>query len=109
MTNAPDQQRLRNPSASEIPALLTELSASGQSVAAFARSRGLKPHNLYVARRRNRDKSAPPLRFDPVQIVGGDMPASAFRLELTNGTRLWVPADFESSAVRRLVELLTAC
>ncbi len=86
MTNSADQPPLRNPSASEIPALLTELAASGQSVAAFARSRGLKPHNLYVARRRRRVKSVPPVRFDPVQIGGADMPASAFKLDVSHGS-----------------------
>ena len=107
MKNSSKSRPLRNPSASEIPALIAELSASGMGVAAFARSRGLKPQNLYLAQRRARN--APAVAFDPVRIVEIDKQLAPFKLELATGHKLWVPADFECSAVRRLIELLSAC
>ena len=107
MKNSSKPRPLRNPSASEMPTLLAELSASGMTVAAFARSRGFKPQNLYVAQRRA--QNAPTPAFDPVRIVGFDQEPAPFKLELANGHKLWVPADFECVAVRRLIELLGAC
>jgi len=109
MKNSSKPRSLRTPSASEMPTLLAELSASGMTVAAFARSRGFKPQNLYVAQRRAKNANAPATAFDPVRIVGFDQEPAPFKLELANGHKLWVPADFECVAVRRLIELLGAC
>ena len=109
MNSADDPGLLRNPTASELPDLLAELDKSGMGVAAFARERGLKPQNLYVARRRVRPKATPATIFDPIRVssVGGAQ--AHFTLELHSGHKLLVPGDFESSSLRRLLEILNAC
>jgi len=107
MDNSSKPRPLRNPSASEMAALLADLSGSGLGVAAFARSRDLKPHNLYVAKRRAKSASAP--AFDRVRVVDIDQRLAPFKLELASGHTLWVPADFECSTARRLIALLGAC
>ena len=100
---------LRNPTRSEIPGLLAELDESGLGVAAFARSRGLKPHQLYVARRRLKAGGTPAPVFDPVRILGAAQSSGSFELRLRGGHQLIVPADFDASALRDLLEVLGSC
>ncbi len=109
MNNANDTAALRNPPASELPALLTELEHSGLGVAAFARARGLKPQKLYLARRRRKRKDTPATIFDPVRVSGLGLTQAPFQLNLSSGHKLSGPSDFESSALRRLLEVLGAC
>jgi len=104
-----DNSVLRNPAAAEIPALLAELKKSGLSVSAFARARGLKPQQLYVARRRRKRKKVPAPVFDPVRIIGATEAPVLFQLKLASGLKLTIPTDFDSSALRRLLKILGAC
>jgi len=109
MKNTEDKADLRNPTASELPGLLAELDESGLGVAAFARDRGLKPHNIYIARRRLRSSGSAATIFDPVRFAGAIASGSTFELELRAGHRLLIPTDFDPSSLRRLLEVLAAC
>jgi len=109
MSDTKTNTSLRNPTTSELPALLAELEESSLGVAAFARSRGLKPQNLYRALHRDKRKVQPAITFDAVRISGLGSERAAFRLELSSGHKLSVPVDFESSALRRLLEVLGTC
>ena len=100
---------LRNPTRSEIPGLLTELDESGLGVAAFARSRNLKPQQLYIAKRKLKAKEAPAPVFDPVRILSATQASSTFELRLRTGHHLIVPADFDAPALRHLLEVLGSC
>jgi len=109
MNNVTPPTTARNPTASELPALLSELEQSGLGVAAFARSRGLKPQNIYRALRRGKREAQPAMSFDAVRISGVGVERAAFKLELSSGHKLSVPVGFESSALRRLLEVLGTC
>lgn len=102
---------LRNPPASEIPGLLAEAEQAGEGIAAFARARHLKPQNLYVGRRRLKAKAAQKQApaFDQVRIVDVALEPAAFVLELRAGIKVSVPSNFDSTSLRRLVEVLHAC
>ena len=98
---------LRNPKAAEIPALLERLDRYGLSVAAFARSLGLKPAALYIAQQKRRAAKQPTPIFDPVRIIEPSSPA--FEVTLQSGHRLCVPTDFDPDALRQLLAVLGAC
>ena len=105
--------KLRTPSRDEIPSLLDEQAASGLSIAAFARERGLTTWKLYTtARKRTRSKPngkrprAERESFVPVSIIGS---AQAFELDLGARGTLRVPAGFDAEDLRRLLEVVGAC
>lgn len=97
---------LQTPSDDELPALLADLDASGQSVTSFARARGLTPWKLYVARR---DRRAD--RFQPIRIVDAapQSPAAPIELALETGHRVLLPPTFDAASLRRLLEVLASC
>ncbi len=103
------------PIAEDLPALLEEQAASGQSVAAFARERGIPVWKLYRAKRvatasspsrsRRRKRSLVPVHVvDPVVAV-----APPLELQLTGGHRLLIPRDFDEVGLRRLMGVLASC
>ncbi len=103
---------LRTPSNDELPGLLAEQSASGLSMAAFARERGLTTWKLYPAARRKKNgvcrkrktKSSALTAFAPVSVIGS--PASAFELDLGAMGVLRIPAGFDPADLRGLLEVL---
>ena len=98
---------LRTPARREIPGLLKELEASGESLAAFARTRGVRSWKLYKARRKLRP-SKPEVELVPVRVV--DEPrAEAIGLVLAFGHRLEIPRNFDETLLRRLLEVLASC
>jgi len=88
---------------------LADLDASGLGIAAFARSRNLKPQNLYLANRKRRKQGAGRPVFDRVRILGGVEERQAFELCLRGGRRVRIPADFDAAALRRLLDVLHQC
>lgn len=105
--------------ASDLEALLIEFDSSGQSAAAFARSKGLAPWKIYGALNRRRGKSStrprsrgqPTPELIPVRVVDAAAhgPSGRFELTLASGHRVLIPADFDALALRRLLEALARC
>jgi len=104
----------------ELPALLLDLDRSGLSIAAFARSRGVRPSPLYRARQgRAQGPSSSPSRatsppdaadFIPIRVIDrGPAACPSITVELTSGTKLIVPPDFDAASLRSLLEVVTAC
>jgi hypothetical protein len=99
----------------EVARLLTDFRSSGVSQSAFARSNGISQPTLSYwlrsAHRRTGEKAEDSPRLVPVKItaVPGVLPAptrSGFELDLPRGLRLWIPADFDEDALRRLLPIL---
>ena len=109
MNNDTAIEPLRNPTRSELPSLLAELDQSGLGIAAFARARGLKAQNLYLAKRRAREATVSAPIFDQVRVSNFDANSGAYKVELSSGYKVTVPANFESSALRKLLEVLGTC
>jgi transposase-like protein len=93
--------------------ILTELEASGQSVASFARQRGLSAWTLYDWRRRlgssERPEAAPEPGFVQVVVKPERQVAAPIQVELPTGARIHVPPGFDEAELRRLVEVLFSC
>lgn len=109
MNTTDKQQSLRNATRDELPGLLSELEASGLGIAAFARERGLKPQNLYVAKRRLKNGRKQVVVFDPVKVIDPIGSNASFRLGIPSGHKLVVSDNFCSSSLRRILEVLEAC
>ena len=107
------------PSPIEFQSLLTEFDASGQSAAAFARSRGVARWRLYHAlqlrsgklRKRRRASLAELPALLPVHVVDSKPLSSPAPLELVlaGGHRLLIGADFDAELLRRLLGALAQC
>ena len=90
---------------------------SGLSLAEYARQQGLTANRLYRWKRRlepSRDMeralavAAP--AFLPVRVVSPVVVSSApFEIVLDDPVRVRVPADFDATALRRLLETVTGC
>lgn len=105
-------------SASDARILLDAVAASGESVTSFCRAHSLTPERLYNWRRKLAGRVGPEpaksTRFVALELVGSRSPSSppsagpngSLVLELRSGHRVHVPADFDSSALVRLVETL---
>lgn len=98
---------LRTPTRREVPALLEELEASGESLASFARARGLRSWKLYKARRKLRPARRE-VELVPVRVVD-EARAEAIDLVLASGHRLQIPRDFDEALLRRLLGVLASC
>jgi len=95
-------------------ALIAEQQASGRSVAAFCRERGLRDGPFYEWKKRLRPHEAEP--FIAVEIAAVEttatplpvVPMSSVPIEirLQNGRSLLVGPDFEAEHLRRLLRVL---
>lgn len=99
------------PAPLDIASLLADFDASGQSAAAFARSRGIRTWRLYHALNRRSGKlrrRACKAAFVPVKVVEPLPIASPRSLELllAVGHRLRIGSDFDAALLRRVVEAL---
>jgi len=105
-----------SPQSSDIKSILGEFAASGQSVGAFARSRGLAVWRLRYALARRDGKrptqakrSTAPVLI-PVRVVEGKSnPSSSLELLLVGGHRVRIEADFDAELLRRVVKALASC
>ena len=103
-------------SMAEARALLPELEASGSSVAAFARERGLQTWSLYKAAR-GAKKSARPKRSSLAEVLvvsrsqrrSGSAPAAQLEVALPSGLAVRVPHGFDDVTLRRLLGILGSC
>lgn len=82
-------------------------------MAAFARERGLTTWKLYAAARRKagrqpKRKTTPsdPGRFVPVTVIGG---THGFELDLGSRGIVRIPAGFDASDLRQLLEVVRGC
>ena len=108
-----------SPSTIDFKALLVEFDSSGQSVAAFARSKGLAPWKLYNALRRRTGElrtrrgasRAERSALLPVHLVDAKpaVQPAVMELVLAGGRRVLISPDFDAPALRRLVEALAQC
>lgn len=94
-----------------IKELLAEQQASGLSVAAFARERGLPRWKLYEGRQRLRKRKSRAKDADFIQVhVRPVEPASSpIEVELKAGMRVQVPPGFDEDELRRLLGVLASC
>lgn len=102
---------------SQIETLLDEAAQSGQSLAAFARSKGVSYPSLYYARRRR--SLGLPIGSRPGRKAGELVPvvlgpdlrsqANTVTLRLPSGLALEVNADFDEILLRRLLGVLGSC
>jgi hypothetical protein len=103
----------RTVKAKEVPRLLADLEASGQSVAAFARERRIETWRLYEARQKARRAEAIRGRSGRNDLVPVAVrpPATgvAMELALSSGHVLRIPAGFDEAELRRLLGVLTGC
>ena len=95
----------------DIRKLLLEQEASGLSVAAFARERGVPSWTLYGRRRRLRKHKASAKDADFVQVhIRPVQPVpSAIEVDLKTGMRVRVPTGFDADELRRLLGVLASC
>ncbi len=94
--------------------LIAEQQASGQSVAAFCRERGLRDGPFYEWKKRLRPQEAEP--FVAVEIAAAEtsvtplpvapVPSVPMEIRLRHGRSLLVGPDFEASHLRRLLQVL---
>jgi len=89
---------------------LEEQQASGLSVRAFCRRRGLQEQAFYqwrrtLAARAPLSSSRPCQLFVPVAVVQPDVD-SRIEIVLLGGRRLHVPASFDAAALARVVAVL---
>lgn len=102
------------PAPLDISSLLADFDVSGQSAAAFARSRGLRTWRLYHALNRRSGKLRRRERkvaFVPVKVIE-PLPVSSpssLELLLAGGHRLRIGTDFDAALLRRVVEALATC
>ena len=85
--------------------------ASGVSISAFCRERGVSPASFFAWRRKlaARDCEAAD-KFVPVEL-GPPAPAApqpGFELALPTGLRVLVPSRFDADALRKLLDVLEA-
>lgn len=108
------------PESVDVPTLLAEFDASGQTPAAFARSRGLAPWRVYnalnrrraIARRAAAGASAVRQALLPVRVVADAATTrtnSGLEIELAGGHRLRIGADFDAELLRRVLGALSRC
>lgn len=91
----------------EIEGMLAELDRTGESIAAYARRRGVATWALYQARRRRR-RDAEPARLVSVELEESD--AGQQEVELVVGdVTVRLPRRFDEAALVRLVRTLRAC
>ena len=104
----------RTIAAAEVPGLLAELEASGQTLAQFARDRGIAKWRLYEERRKarrggsGRSRRRRRARFAPVRVTE-DSRAEPLELVLAAGHRVRIPAGFDETLLRRLMGVLASC
>ena len=91
--------------------LLAEHRASGLSIAAFARERGISAWRLYDGRRalRKRDARKKSAGFVQVHVRPVPTASSPIEVELADGVRLQVPANFDADDLQRLLGVLASC
>lgn len=95
----------------DVQRLLAEQEASGLSVAAFARERGVPTWTLYDGRRRLRKRKgrAKGADFVQVHVRPVQLPPSPIEVDLKTGIRVRVPAGFDADELRRLLGVLASC
>lgn len=92
--------------------LLNEQARRGIPLPDFARSKGLSPQRLHWWRSKfARAETAAPATFVPVTLTPATeaacVPATgAFELALASGRTLRIPADFDATALARLLTVL---
>jgi hypothetical protein len=89
--------------------LVSEQSASGQSVAAFCRERGLPASQFFAWKKRLRQAAAQP--FVELQVVGAPaQPATAagraIEIRLVGGRQIFVEPGFEADHLRAVLAAL---
>jgi transposase-like protein len=105
-------QEAKRWSASRAREILAEAKRSGESLSAFAQRHGIDPQRLYSWRRKLDEVRGPDSTaseaFLPVRVASGPAvpPASGFELVLGTSRMIRVGANFDASALRRLVEVL---
>jgi len=95
--------------------LVSEQRESGQSMAAFCRTRELRPGQFYYWKRRLQEVARsgfvevrvakPQLRPSPFRSVVG----STIEVRLSNGRSLLVAPEFEASHLRALLAVVESC
>lgn len=100
---------LRRPrwSAGDARTVLGAVDRSGLSIAAFAAREGLDVQRLYTWRRRLRVEQGAAPAFVEVRATSGSR--EAFEVVLASGRVLRVPASFDASVLRQLLEVLESC
>jgi ferric-dicitrate binding protein FerR (iron transport regulator) len=97
--------------------VLKEHEASGRSLRAFARERGLSPWTLYAWRGKLLRSSEKPMTegvreasgFVAVDVVGERRTASEIEVVLSDGMRVRVPRDVVTERLVELVRALRTC
>ena len=105
----------------EIRQAVAELAASGETVAGFARRRGIEAWKLYEWRRRNsgsakKSRSKPSRRrgatVEPPSFVAVKLgePGAPTGFELTIGSmKISVPPGFDANELLRLLKVVASC
>jgi hypothetical protein len=88
--------------------LVAEQGASGQSVAAFCRERGLPASQFFAWKKRLRQAAEP---FVEVQVVGtpaqsATAPSRAIEIRLAGGRRIFVEPGFDADHLRAVLAAL---
>lgn len=108
--------RTRGRGAAYYRGILREQEASGKTLRAFARDRGLSPWTLYSwrgklgrSRQRRRGRQEEEASFVAVDVVGEAQPAIEIEVQLSDGVRVRAPRDVTTERLVELVRALRSC
>ena len=90
----------------EAVSVLAALERSGKSVREFAEDRGLDPQRLYAWRRRVAVGDHTTFREVTIRPMTLDASTAMFEIVLPNGVKIRTPAEFDSAALARLLDVL---
>lgn len=95
----------------EMRQVLQQQERSGLSIREFASENGISESRLWYWRRRLRElgEERAAAEFVPVTIVPETGCARPVVVELRGGRRIEVPGDFDSTSLRRLIEVVESC
>ena len=84
--------------------MIAEQEASGTSIRAFCKQRGVSDHSFYFWRGRLRQKE--PVQFALLKTMAGKEPQSPIELALPGGERLSIPSGVDAATLRIVLDAL---
>lgn len=104
MLNSRHSRGVRQPRREYWSQVIGEQKASGLSIRAFCKQRGISDHSFYAWRRRL--SAAPAVRFAEVETIASPASADALELVLATGTRLLIPNGVDAATLRIVLDAL---
>src|SRR5271154_1047849 len=93
-------------SPAEWAGIVEQYHQSGKSRDGFSAALGISAASLGYHLQKQRKQLQAPARLGPVGFVSSPVRESTLRIELANGRRIAVQADFDAELLRRVVSVL---